>query len=251
MRRPVLTALLLCLCAPPLLPGCVTRAKAEKALGHQQLAQVYFDEGDLGGAVTELRESIRLNPWIPETHHLLANTYFAQGFLEEAEKEFKTAVRLRESFPDAYVNWGAMLMVQERWEEAISRFETAIDDPTYRETGRAYHDLAWAQYNLGRFEEARENYERVLKVTPLFCPSIHNLAMVYEAEGDLSRAEELYIRASECDPRDLKAPMALGKLYLRLDRIDDALHYLDFVAVQDADGDLGAEAIEIIDGLPH
>ncbi|MDP6480150.1 MAG: tetratricopeptide repeat protein, partial [Phycisphaerales bacterium] len=50
-------------------------------------------------------------------------------------------------------------------------FEAAADEPTYRESGRAIHNLGWAYYNQGRFEESREAYQRVLEVTPLFCPS--------------------------------------------------------------------------------
>ncbi len=237
-----LAVLALVALASCLLSGCVTRARAEKALGHQQLAQVYFDENNIPDAVAQLQESIRLNPHIPETHHLLANCFFSLKRYDDAAREYGIATRLRSSFPDAYVNWGALLLVQEDWEGAIAKFDAALDDPTYREAGRARHNKGWALYQLGRYEEARACYEGVLEITPMFCPSVHNLGMVAEAEGKLDEAEQHYQRALSCSGTDLKTWMALGELYIRLDRPDDAIEYLDFVIAHDEGGPLGAEA---------
>ncbi len=231
--------------------GCITPKRAEQALGHQQLGQVYFDEGDIRGAVGEAQKSIGLDPYIPETHHLLANCYFALQLYDQAAGSYSTATRLQKSFPDAYVNWGAMLLLQENWDEAVEKLTLAAEDPTYREAGRAYHNLGWAQYNLGQYEEARESYQRVLRVTPLFCPSVHNLGLVAEAEGNLEEAERLYKRASDCNPKDLNTQMALGELNLRLDREEDARYFLDFVVAHDEEGPLGTRAREILDGLSN
>ena len=236
---------------PALLAACITPQRAERALGHHQLGQVFFDDGDLPGSVSELQEAIRLDPYLPESHHLLANCYFAMGRYDDAEKEFKIALRLENPFPDALVNWGAMMIAQERWADAIEKFEAAADEPTYRETGRAYHNAGWAHYNLGQLEEARAAYDRVLSVTPMFCPSIHNLGLVSEAEGKLEEAEKLYLRANRCNSRDLNTWLALGKLYLRLDNMEQAEFHLNFVEVHDPDGDLGDEARQLLDELAH
>ncbi len=247
--RGLLAALTAVVLLPLLGSGCVTAARAQKALGHHTMAQAYFDEGDLAGSIAELRESIRLNPYLPESHHLLANCYFAKEMFEEAEKEFRTALRLQEPFPEAQMNLGAMLLAQERWEDAIAALQAAAEEPTYRESGRAHHNIGWAEYNLGRYEEARESYRLVLEVTPLFCPSIHNLGLVAEAEGDLSQAETLFLRARKCNKADLNTWMALGKLYLRLDNMEQAEFHLDFVDVHDENGPLGDEARELLSEL--
>jgi len=229
--------------------SCVTRQRAEKAISHQTMGLVYFDEGDFPGAVAELHESIRLNPHHPEAHHLLASCYFAMGLLDEAGKEYQIATRLQPSFPEAWVNWGALLVAQERWEEALKKLQAAVEDPTYRESGRAYHNMGWAHYNLAQYAEARECYERVLQVTGRFCPSIHNLALVAEAEGKLDEAEKRYLDAKDCNELDLNTWLRLGRLYIRLDRLEDAKYYLDFVAAHDEGGDLGEEAIQLLDEL--
>ena len=243
------TTVALLLVATCLLPGCISRQRAERALGYQQLAQVYFDENRIPEAIAKLQESVKLHPHIPESHHLLANCHFAIERYDDAEKEYQIATRLQSSYPDAYVNWGAMMLVQERWEDAIVKFDKAIDDPTYREAGRARHNKGWALYQLGRYDEARECYQKVIRVTPMFCPSIHNLGEVAEAEGKLDEAEELYQRALSCNGMDLKTWMALGKLYIRLDRLEDAVFYLDFVRVQDEGGMLGNEAEALVEEL--
>ena len=231
-------------------PGCITRKRAEKAIGHQTIAQVYFDDQDYPGAVGELQESIRLNPYLAEAHHLLANCYFAMERLEDAEREFRTATRLEPTFSEAYVNWGALLIQQERWDDAVEKLAIAADEPTYREAGRALHNLGWAYYNLGRFEEAEDCYKRLLRVTPLFCPSLHNLGLVCEAMGRLDEAETHYLRSLECNELNLDTWMAIGQLYIRLDRVEDARHHLDFVAAHDDGGTLGDEALALLSELP-
>ncbi len=231
-------------------PGCVTRVRAEKALGHQKMGQVYFDEGDFPGAVGALLEAIKLNPHHPEAHHLLANCYFVMERYEDAHKSYRTATRLQNPFPEARVNWGALFVAEERWAEALVQLEIAVNEPTYREVGRAYHNMGWAYYHLGRYEEARESYDRVLSVTRQFCPSLSNLGLVAEAQGDLSEAESLYMEALDCNDRDLNTWFQLGQLYIRLDRVDDAKYYLDFVAAHDEGGDLGDEASKLLGDLP-
>lgn len=230
-------------------PGCVTRQRAEMGLAHQKMGLVFFDQQDYHGAVGELLQSIELNPHHHEAHHLLANCYFTMGLHDDADREFHIATRLESSFPEAWVNWGALMIVEERWEEALQKFSLAVDDPSYREVGRAYHNMGWAHYNLGQYTEARECYERVLDVTPLFCPSVFNLALVAEAEGKLEEAEETYLRATECNEMDLRAWLRLGKLYVRLDRPADAEIYLDFVAAHDEGGTLGDEAVALLQEL--
>ena len=231
-------------------PGCVTRVRAEKALGHQKMGQVYFDEGDFPGAVGALQASIKLNPHHPEAHHLLANCYFVMDLYEDAHREYRTATRLQNPFPEAHVNWGALYVAEERWAEALEKLQIAVDEPTYREVGRAYHNMGWAYYHLGRYEEARTSYERVLQVTRQFCPSLSNLGLVVEAQGDLQEAEALYIEALDCNDRDLNTWFLLGQLYIRLDQVDDAKYYLDFVAAHDEGGDLGDEASKLLGDLP-
>ncbi len=231
-------------------PGCVTRQRAEKALSHQTMGQVYFDQADFPGAVGELQEAVRLNPHHPEAHHLLANAFFAMERYDDADAEFRIATRLQDPFPEAHVNWGAMLSAQERWAEALEKLQVAVDEPTYREVGRAYHNMGWAYYQLGRYDEARGAYERVLTVTGQFCPSVLNLGMVAEAQGDLIQAEERYLEAMDCNDRDLNTWYMLGQLYIRLDRVEDAKYYLDFVAAHDEGGPLGERASSLLDDLP-
>jgi Tfp pilus assembly protein PilF len=242
----IVAALLVTSC---LLPGCINRQRAERALGYQQLGLAYFDENKIPDAIAKFQESIKLNPHIAETHHLLANCYFAIDYYDDAEKEYQIATRLRTSYPDAYVNWGALLLVQERWEDAIDKFDQALEDPTYREAGRARHNKGWALYQLGRYDEARVCYQTVIKVTPMFCPSIYSLGGVAEAEGKLDEAEELYQRALSCNGTDLKIWLSLGKLYIRLDRLEDAIENLDFVRAHDEGGTLGNEAETLVEEL--
>lgn len=230
--------------------GCVTAQKAEKARGSRDLGYAYLQEGNLGGAVEELRKSIALNPRDPEAHHRLALAYFARRFYDEAEGSFRAATRLREDFPEAWLNWGSMKLAQERWAEAIPLLEKAALDPTYREPGRAWHNIGHARTEMGDLAGAREAFERVLKVTALFCPSVVGLGRVHEKQGDLREAVRLYRRARQCDEGDLHAVLRLGVALARMGEWGEALPLLNLVADRAPESGAGAEARDFLERAP-
>ncbi len=223
--------------------GCVTPGvKGQKARGIRDLGYAYLQEGKIGDAIDQLRQAVKLTPRDAEAWMKLGLAYYAREVYDEAESAFDRATTLRPSYPEAWVNWGSLKLKQQKWGEAIPLLQKAADDPIYREPGRAIHNLGWAWFNLGEYQKARGEYQKVLKVTPFFCPSVYNLGLVYEAEGNLSEALRLYQRARECNPKDLNVYFSEGALHLKLDEWDEGRKLLELVSSQDPNGDLGAKA---------
>lgn len=64
----------------------------------------------------------------------------------------------------AQVEFGITVAQKGLWKEALSRWKQAIVlDPEY---AAAYNDLAIAYEQLGQFSNAREMYEKALKLAP-------------------------------------------------------------------------------------
>jgi len=62
------------------------------------------------------------------------------------------------------VEFGISVAQRGLWKEALYRWQRAVEiDPTYAE---AYNDVAIAQEHEGRLSEAREAYEKALKLAP-------------------------------------------------------------------------------------
>ena len=62
------------------------------------------------------------------------------------------------------VQFGISVAQRGLWKEALYRWQRAVElDPTYAE---AYNDIAIAQEHEGKLSEAREAYEKALKLAP-------------------------------------------------------------------------------------
>ncbi len=64
----------------------------------------------------------------------------------------------------AEVDFGIVVAQKGLWKEAIFRFQKAIEiDKDY---AQAWNDLAIAYEQMGKFDEARQAYERALQIEP-------------------------------------------------------------------------------------
>jgi tetratricopeptide (TPR) repeat protein len=99
-----------------------------------------------------------------------------------------------------------------------------------RAVASAIPNLAGAQYNLGvelaesgAFEEAREQYERALKLQPDFADAHYNLANLLLQEGALEEAVWHYREVAQLDPESATAHSNLGNALLQLRRPEEAV----------------------------
>ena len=224
MRTPIL------LLSALLVAGCVTPQAAGQAEGHHKMGVAYINEANWPGAISELRQAVKKNKWETASWHALGLAYFGRQMYDEAEEAFKEALELEPDFAQAQTNLGALYLETERWDDAIQVLEKADANPEYREPLRTIHNLGWAWFNKGDFDKAREQYEKILRKYPDFCPAHRNLGRVDEAEGKLNEALGRYRVAVDCEPGDLKALYALGVLEMRLDFVADACVHLQTVA---------------------
>jgi tetratricopeptide (TPR) repeat protein len=230
-----------------LLAGCLTPQALRDAESSKSLGYAYLGEGNAPGAIGQFREATKANRWDREAWHGLGLAYFASERLPDAEEALKKAIELSdEDFPQGQLNLGSLYLEMGRFDEALPLLQAAADHPEYRQPHKALHNLAWAQYNLGLYPEARKSLNLVLRQFPLFCPAIRNLAAVDEAQARLEDALARYRQAEDCDPTDLNTRLALGTLEARLDLVRDACLNLSTVAKADPYGELKTQADDIL-----
>ena len=76
---------------------------------HLQRGNELEAKGDVGGAIAEYREAIRLEPGLAEAHNCLGSAYRAEGDPDNAMIEYRAALRLQPDLPDAHNNLGVAL----------------------------------------------------------------------------------------------------------------------------------------------
>lgn len=175
-------------------------------IARYEYAQLLRDLNVQDEAIRQAKETVRLDPKLPEGHRLL-------GSLEFAESE-KDPARLA---------------------DAIAELKAADDlSPGDPATAAA---LARALLGQGKPKQAAQ----VLDSVPLSRrqPSLMRLAAEAKAKsGETSEAEQLYRALYELNPTDREVAAALIELYEDSDRIDDALQILE--ALRRTDPENGA-----------
>ncbi len=238
---------LLIVVAALLLTGCLTPQAMRDADSAKSLGYAYLGEGNAPGAIGQFRKATVSNRWDREAWHGLGLAYFASERHGDAEEALVKAIELSDGdFPQGQLNLGSLYLELGRYEEALPLLSAASEHPEYRQPHKALHNLAWAQFNLGQYPEARKSLSQVLRQFPLFCPAIRNFAAVDEAEGRLPDALTRYRQALDCDPSDLNTRLALGTIQARMDLVGDACDNLEMVAKADPYGELKLQADDIL-----
>ncbi len=229
--------------------GCLTPKAIGEADAHKKLGIAFIHERNDPAAIGELRQAVKKNRWDKESWQLLGLAYFSYERYDDAEENLLRALKIDPEFAQAQVNLGSLYIQMGRFTDAVTVLEKAADNPEYREPARARHNLAYAWFSQGDYDKSRELYQSVLRKFPKFCPGLHGLGMVDEAEGRLNDALGRYRQALECDGRDLKVHLSLGQVEMRLDLVADACTHLTTVKDADTFGELRESAVELLDRL--
>jgi tetratricopeptide (TPR) repeat protein len=121
---------------------------------------------------------------------------------------------------------------QGRPEAAVAHLRTALR--TAREFVPAAVALGDAQRMAGDAREAVRTWERALEYGASF-PVLARLERAYRDEGRPTRMIALYRRALERAPDDLSLAVALGRVYLELEMLDEAADQLEKVEARGGD----------------
>jgi tetratricopeptide (TPR) repeat protein len=170
----------------------------------QKLAYTDWKAGDLGAALREARESVRINPYWLEGWETLGQVALAAGRPEEAEGAFRQQIGLAQNVASAYVGIARAKSARGQDRAALAAYAEALRlKPNYREAterltafarkkGLAREALAalptsptsvWIEVargdlleSLGRREEAERLWRRILLTRPDFAPARSRLS---------------------------------------------------------------------------
>jgi tetratricopeptide (TPR) repeat protein/DNA-binding winged helix-turn-helix (wHTH) protein len=189
----------------------VTRSDVARGLGYSNIAHVYLSEGKLSLAEWAARNEVKYAPGSLWNSLLIAlqrnNTRQVEALKQRlfeqppySERGARADLRTLDYFRGylALKNGGST-------EEAIEYFREALRHlpPT---SGIELHDdcLANAYLDLGRVDEAIEEYQRILAVNPNYPLISFHLAQAYEQKADQVQARSFYSRFlrdwSQADP---------------------------------------------------
>jgi len=176
---------------------------------HKHLGMVSHRLGKLEQASIALRRAITLNPNDAETHQTLGLVLRGYKLYTEAESEYRRAIGLRVDYWLPHHNLGVLLMFNlGRLEEAKNEFRETIKlKPDHVE---AYINLSSALLRQGRFEEAEQVCRQAISARPDSEMPLINLAVALQALGRLDEAQQacheaIKLEAQRVEPYTIRA----------------------------------------------
>ena len=158
-----------------------------------------------------------------------------QGNISEAEELLEKATATYRDNHNAWYNLGQI-------RDQMKEFETAAE--AYSEAARVKDDDAMYHYKLGKaywnaknISSAESSLERAVQLNKRLYNAQYHLGLVYEKQGKPKEAAEAWTAAAALAPTFGKPFNDLGVLYIKWDKLTEAISVLDQGRLNVRDGD--------------
>lgn len=183
-----------------------------RARTNYQLGVDYLRNGNAPQAVASLLEARRWDPNSERTELALSEAYRQQGRDREAEAHLLRSLQIKPGFHQGLLNLAALYIQTERYEQAIPLLTQLLDDATAPGPWRALTNLGWAEYRLGRVDDAKRHLALALDNRPDYWPARLNLGILEAERGNRSEAIAQFQHVLEHRP----GPLAEAEARFRL-----------------------------------
>jgi Tfp pilus assembly protein PilF len=155
------------------LTGCASTGDAPRKFTPEERSQLLVEsaraalqEGDLVGALQNLKEAEASDAKNPDVYHTRALVLYARKDLSQALAEVRRANTLKRDFSSGQVTEGKILLDLGRYKEAEIPLLQAARDPLNREAYKAFTHLGVIRYRQNRFDESVQNLDRAIELSP-------------------------------------------------------------------------------------
>ncbi len=173
---------------------------------HYNMGAGYFENNKIYPAIRELNRALEKDPKLAKAHFLLGFIYSGRKKQHKAIQHYKQALELKPKFYKAKNNLGSIYLEMGRWREAAEVFQELLDESMYPTPELAHNNLGWAQYNLGRYDDAKEHLEMAVFLKPEMCLASNNLGLTHREMGNISEAVENFEQAIRKCPDNYAEP---------------------------------------------
>jgi TolB-like protein/DNA-binding winged helix-turn-helix (wHTH) protein len=170
------------------------------------------------------RKALELDPDLAEAHVQLASVYQKEWRWSEAEAEYKRAFQLSPNDAAAHLGYANWMLAQGRTEEAMEWSKRARELDPLAVTGT---NLGWILFLARRYDEAIEELNTILAVTPDDGMTLWFLGFSYIGEGKPEAAIPPLERAVSVTHRSPGVVGVLARAYGHAGRRTEALRLID------------------------
>jgi tetratricopeptide (TPR) repeat protein len=211
---------------------------------HDDVAQLYLDQGRASEAAAHLEASVRLRPESAAAHFNFGTALTLAGRLDEAIDQYRQALQIKPDYALAHNNLGNVLVGRGKRGEALEHFREALRlDPSNAE---AHYNVGSVLRSWGDLAEAVVQFRRALELKPDWIPAVASLAWLLATAPDAAlrdpdQAVRFAERAAELTARrDASALDVLAAAYAEAGQFDRAVAASELALAMNPDAALAA-----------
>lgn len=195
------------------------RLKPDSAQALYLLAEVYKAESRPLDALDLLVRARKIAPDDPDIVLLMAQISISQKYFEDAIPLLQQGLQNAPQRTDLRSALGESYFKSDNVDKAIEEFNKVI---AAGPNARAYSFLGLSHIDLGRFDEAKQNFQNGLKLEPHnnFC--LFNLGYIAERQGNSAEAETIFLKVLAADPDFPDALLELANLRIGAKQFSEA-----------------------------
>jgi tetratricopeptide (TPR) repeat protein len=215
-----------------------------------------FDKGDIKGSISEFQQALKIDPSNINVHNSLGVCYGLDGDYEKAKMEFNSAIKLNSKEVMPWYNMGFTSMLAGDRHKALDLFLKAntINQNVFEvafqtgrllmemeqpesgkkffthaselepESGAVFRYLGECYTAIGDVDAAITAYKKAIKYNPSDAASLSAMGCLFDEQEENPEISLMFCRESvRLSPENSLFRYRLGQLYLKQDRLTDAL----------------------------
>jgi len=165
-----------------------------RAKAHTDLAAVYYERGNIGVALEELRRATAADARYAPAHDLLGRVYTELKENALAAASFERALQLSPNDAEINHDYGWFLCQTGQESESIRYFLQAIRNPLYATPWRSYSAAGVCSLRGDNVKDADEFFQRALRLDPDEPVALLKLGDIRYRQGRMQDARRLVTR---------------------------------------------------------
>jgi tetratricopeptide (TPR) repeat protein len=155
----------------------------------------------------------RLDPNGPKPHYFIGSALEKLDAPDSAMTEYQTAIRLDPKYVEALTGLGKLLRKRGKLEEGTAKLQEAVKYNA--KDSAALYALGQAYLQDKKYDDAYTVFTKGTLLKQGRALFLDGQALALEGKGETKKAEEIFIRARETDPENLRVRLDLGGFYSR------------------------------------
>ncbi len=192
------------------------KAFADKRLAAKQhcvQGERLLDAGLWTKAVTELQQSVDLNPSDPAAHFYLGRALSGERRWDAAIVEYRLALHLAPDSAPTHYNLASALLARGNFAAAARQYRATLG--LLPDDEKALYGLGAALYGLKDYAAAEARFHQALQLDPVDQDALCAMGLTLLRRGDARGSAREYRKALHLDPHNATAHAGLGYALLK------------------------------------